>query len=314
MLNADPTGGVLITGSPFEGQALTASNNIVDADGLGPIAYQWKSASDPIPEATSPTYVLQGSDVGKAISVVATYTDLLGTEEVVSSQSTVAIGSSSPLARQSSAASYSPDYTSINGRTFGYYVPESYDPSTPTPLLFMFHGAGGNSSEQSGGSAENGYYGWQTSAHENGFIVLFPESSGYFKTWDLGGGGSSSDLSFVDDMIDWASTNYNISTSQIFTTGHSWGAYFSYYVATFRSDDIAAFGAHSGGLGGAFFLGNTPPVPTGPNPTPSLNGIVLHAVDDGLFPIRTAKISTMICWRTDTTFTTTASVLTASLK
>ncbi|MBL6711735.1 MAG: hypothetical protein ISQ10_11710, partial [Planctomycetes bacterium] len=70
VLNADPTGGVLITGSPFEGQALTASNNIVDADGLGPIAYQWKSDSDPIPDATSPTYVLQDSDVGNVISVV----------------------------------------------------------------------------------------------------------------------------------------------------------------------------------------------------------------------------------------------------
>ncbi len=284
VLNADPTGGVLITGSPTEGQALTASNNIVDADGLGPISYQWKSASDPIPDATSPTYVLQDSDVGTVISVVATYTDLLGTEEVVSSQPTGVIESSSPPVRQSSTVSYSPEYTSINGRTFGYYVPESYDPSTPTPLLFMFHGAGGNSSEQSGGSAENGYYGWQTSAHENGFIVLFPESSGFFKTWNLGAGGSSSDLSFVDDMVDWATSNYNISTSQIFTTGHSWGAYFSYYVATFRSDDIAAFGAHSGGLGGTFFLGNTPSVPTGPNPTPTLNGIVLHAVDDGIVP------------------------------
>ena len=198
---------------------------------------------------------------------------------------------SSPVATQFAlivnrppAASYSPDYTTINGRNFGYYVPESYDPSTPTPLLFMFHGMGGNSSEQSGGSAENGYYGWQTSAHENGFIVLFPESLGFLKTWDLGGGGSSSDLSFVDDMIGWASTNYNISTSQIFTTGHSWGAYFSYYVATYRSDDIAAFGAHSGGLGGAFLLGTTPSVPTGPSPTPALNAIVLHAVDDAIVP------------------------------
>ncbi len=180
------------------------------------------------------------------------------------------------------AASYSPEYTTINGRNFGYYVPESYDPSTPTPLLFMFHGLGGNSSEQSGGSAENSYYGWQTTAHENGFIVLFPESLGFLKTWDLGGGGSSSDLSFIDNMIGWASTNYNISESQIFTTGHSWGAYFSYYVATYRSDDIAAFGAHSGGLGGAPFLGTTPSVPTGPSPTPALNGIVLHAIDDGI--------------------------------
>ena len=227
LITPDPIGDVLIAGSPFEGQEqeLAASNNLVDADGLGPIA---------------PTV--------------------------------------------SSSPDYSPDYTTINGRNFGYYVPESYDPSTPTPLLFMFHGMGGNSSEQSGGSAENGYYGWQTTAHENEFIVLFPESLGFFKTWDLGAGGTSSDLSFVDDMIDWADTNYNISTSQIFTTGHSWGAYFSYYVARYRSDDIAAFATHSGGLGGSFFLGSTPPVPTGPSPTPTLNGIVLHAVDDGLVP------------------------------
>ena len=225
LIPPDPISDVLIAGSPFEGQEFAASNNLVDADGLGPIATAASSSPD-----------------------------------------------------------YSPDYTTINGRNFGYYVPESYDPSTPTPLLFMFHGMGGNSSEQSGGSAENGYYGWQTTAHENEFIVLFPESLGYFKTWDLGGGGTSSDLSFVDDMIDWADTNYNISTSQIFTTGHSWGAYFSYYVARYRSDDIAAFATHSGGLGGSFFLGSTPPVPTGPSPTPTLNGIVLHAVDDGLVP------------------------------
>ncbi len=117
-------------------------------------------------------------------------------------------------------------------------------------------------------------------------------------------------------MIGWASTNYNISTSQIFTTGHSWGAYFSYYVATYRSDDIAAFGAHSGGLGGAFFLGNTPSVPTGPSPTPALNAIVLHAVDDAIVPYSNSQfsISTTVCWPTDTTCTTTASETMALLK
>ncbi len=188
------------------------------------------------------------------------------------------------VVRTCPAVDYHPVYTSINGRDFGYYVPESYDPSTPTPLLFMFHGMGGNHSEASGGSAENGYYGWQTSAHQNGFIVLFPDSLGSFKTWDLGAGGTSSDLPFVDDMIGWATTNYNISMSQIFTTGHSWGAYFSYYVARYRSDDIAAFAEHSGGLGGFPFLGYTPPVPTGPSPMPKLNGILLHAIDDGLVP------------------------------
>ena len=180
------------------------------------------------------------------------------------------------VARQCPAVDYSPEYTSINGRDFGYYVPESYDPSTPTQLLFMFHGAGGNISEASGGSAENGYYGWQTSAHQNGFIVLFPQGVGWLNLWSLSSNGNSSDLPFVDDMIDWATTNYNISTSQIFTTGHSWGAYFSYYVARWRSDDIAAFAEHSGGI-------SSIPVPSlASGPSPKLNGILLHAVDDGI--------------------------------
>ena len=134
------------------------------------------------------------------------------------------------------AIDYSPSYTSINGRDFGYYVPDSYDPLTPTPLLFMFHGAGGDSSEQSGGSAENSYYGWQTSAEENGFIVLFPEKDDWYNTWDLTKNGTSTDLIFIENLIGWANANYNISESQVFTTGHSWGAYFSYYVARYLPD------------------------------------------------------------------------------
>jgi len=178
------------------------------------------------------------------------------------------------LVRPCMAVDFSPVYTSINGRDFGYYVPESYDGSKPVPLLFMFHGAGGNISEASGGSAENGYYGWQTSAHENGFIVLFPQGVGFWNLWSLS--SNSSDLDFVDDMIDWAAANYNISRSHIFTTGHSWGAYFSYCVARWRSDDIAAFAEHSGGI-------SSIPVPSlASGPTPTLNGILLHAVDDGL--------------------------------
>jgi hypothetical protein len=139
----------------------------------------------------------------------------------------------------------------------------------------MFHGAGGNNSEESGGSAENGYYGWQTSADENGFIVLFPkkECCFGFNLWSLS--GSSADLDFVDAMISWATSNYHIRATHIFTTGHSYGAYFSYCVARWRSDDIAAFAEHSGGL-------SSIPVPTGPIPTPKLRGILLHAVDDGI--------------------------------
>ena len=127
------------------------------------------------------------------------------------------------------AVDFSPKYTTIKvggkDRKFGYYVPASYDKKNPTPLLFMFHGLGGNISEKSGGSAENSYYGWQTTAHKNGFIVLFPDSlQGKFgKHWDIpmNGRGKSKDLKFIDALLKWSKKNYNISKTQIFTTGHS---------------------------------------------------------------------------------------------
>ncbi len=154
----------------------------------------------------------------------------------------------------------------------------------------MFHGAGGNSSEQSGGSAENSYYGWQESAEQNGFIVLFPEKDNSFNTWDLKKNGNSSDLVFIENLIGWANENYNISESQIFTTGHSWGAYFSYYVARYLPDKIAAFGAHSGGyISGSWFGPGTPEVPLASDDSPVLNGIILHAKDDGIVPFKNSQ-------------------------
>ena len=118
------------------------------------------------------------------------------------------------------------------------YVPDSYDASKPTPLLFMFHGFGGDNTS-SGGSAERNYYGWQDTAEENGFITIFPEAQGWFKAWDLSPNGRSSDIGYVENLIDWAGDNYNISESDL----HHWtllGAYFSYYVAANLSDKISA--------------------------------------------------------------------------
>ena len=63
-------------------QTLTASNTLADADGLGTISYQWQAAmawtSAGLP---APRYVLTEADVGKLITVVASYTDGQGTAE-----------------------------------------------------------------------------------------------------------------------------------------------------------------------------------------------------------------------------------------
>ena len=89
--NTSPTGSVTITGTKTQGQPLTASNNIADADGLGAITYQWKAAGVNISGATSSTYTLTQAEVGKAISVVASYIDLQGASESLTSASTSSV-------------------------------------------------------------------------------------------------------------------------------------------------------------------------------------------------------------------------------
>ena len=86
--NNEPTGSVFISGNAIEGQTLTASNNITDEDGLGPISYQWLRDGNAISGATSNTYILIQPDVGETISVIASFTDGEGTSESITSAST----------------------------------------------------------------------------------------------------------------------------------------------------------------------------------------------------------------------------------
>ena len=86
-LNNTPTGSVSITGAATQGQTLTATNNLADADGLSAINYQWQADGIAISGATNSTYLLTQAEVGKTISVVASYTDARGTAETVTSSS-----------------------------------------------------------------------------------------------------------------------------------------------------------------------------------------------------------------------------------
>jgi hypothetical protein len=68
-------------GLATQGQTLTASNTLADVDGLGSISYQWQADGIDIASATSNTFKLGATQVGKAITVVASYTDQLGAPE-----------------------------------------------------------------------------------------------------------------------------------------------------------------------------------------------------------------------------------------
>ncbi len=87
-VNDAPTGSVTITGNAWDGQTLTARSNIVDADGLGDLQYQWLVDGQAIDEANASTLVLTPDLVGHTISVQLSYLDGGDTEEMVESAPT----------------------------------------------------------------------------------------------------------------------------------------------------------------------------------------------------------------------------------
>ena len=96
-VNDAAAGAVLISGTATENQTLVASNTLADADGLGAISYQWNRDGGAVGGATGATYTLGDADVGAAITVTASYTDLNGTPESVTSDPTGAVSNVNDL-------------------------------------------------------------------------------------------------------------------------------------------------------------------------------------------------------------------------
>ena len=90
-VNDPPTGTVTISGTVEEGKVLSASNNLADEDGVtnSTVTYLWSTG------ATSSAITLGHSDVGAAITVIASYTDDQGTAESSASAPTVSVASAS---------------------------------------------------------------------------------------------------------------------------------------------------------------------------------------------------------------------------
>jgi hypothetical protein len=95
-VNDAPTGAVSIGGTATQGVTLTASNDLADVDGIptsgiGAISYQWLAGGSTISGANTGTYVLTSAEVGKTVTVVASYTDNDGHAESVTSAATSSV-------------------------------------------------------------------------------------------------------------------------------------------------------------------------------------------------------------------------------
>lgn len=129
--------------------------------------------------------------------------------------------------------------TSGDTRKYLLFVPRSYDPSRPTPLVISLHGAGGWPVQQMEMS------GWNRVAEREGFLVVYPsgvERDGP-RFWGAGrGSGRAKDVRFISDLIDKLQASYNIDPKRIYANGLSNGGGMTFVLSCSLSHRIAAVG------------------------------------------------------------------------
>ncbi|MGD2159357.1 MAG: PHB depolymerase family esterase, partial [Anaerolineales bacterium] len=130
-------------------------------------------------------------------------------------------------------------------RKYLIYVPESYDPSEPTPLVMGIHGFIQWPAHQQTLS------GWNSLADEYGFIVVYPQGTGFPLRWNTAlmedkPEGMDKEVQFFSDLIDALSMNYNIDQTRIYANGMSNGGGMAHLLACKLSDRIAAIGGVAG--------------------------------------------------------------------
>jgi polyhydroxybutyrate depolymerase len=131
-------------------------------------------------------------------------------------------------------------------RSYVVYVPSSAKAGTAVPLIFDFHGHGGNAAQEESSS------GWKKKADQVGFIMVYPD--GVDNSWNVGNccGQAMSenvdDVGFTRAMIEAVSKAACIDGKRVYATGMSNGAGFVHRLGCEAADVIAAIAAASADL------------------------------------------------------------------
>ncbi len=106
------------------------------------------------------------------------------------------------------------------------YVPATYRPGAPAPLVLSLHGATG--------SGRRGLRRLQDLADRAGVIVLVPDSRG--RSWDVVRGGFGPDVDFIDRALELVFARYAVDPSRIVAEGFSDGASYALSLGLLNGD------------------------------------------------------------------------------
>jgi polyhydroxybutyrate depolymerase len=172
--------------------------------------------------------------------------------------------------------------TSGATRPYLLYVPPSYDPSQPAPLVISMHGAAGWAALQRDISH------WNQLADQHGFLVVYPSGARLFSFLERGprawrvkdGPGVDLDVRYISDLIDKVSSTYNIDPTRIYADGLSNGGGMAFVVGCKLANRVAAVGEVAAAQTLAYdWCHNATPLPV----------IKFHGTADPMVPYRGGK-------------------------
>jgi len=126
-------------------------------------------------------------------------------------------------------------------REYLRYVPQSYDPTQPTPLVIVLHGI------ISDGEQIRDFTGWNDYADEHNLIVVYPESVFaldlfVFFPQPEDTQDAVDDVRFVDNLLTPLRHDLCIDNQRIYVSGFSAGGAMALLLACRLPEDIAAIG------------------------------------------------------------------------
>lgn len=170
------------------------------------------------------------------------------------------LGGAGPVAARPSADGPAEAGTVVTGaltwqgrtRTYRIFVPSSYQPGTPAPLVLGLHGGFG-SGEQF--ERDNGL---NRALSERGMLGVFPDSTHGpvrgIRTWNAGACCGASvatgidDVGFLGALVAKVERRYDVDPQRVYAVGHSNGAMMSYRLACDLPGVFAAIAAVEGAI------------------------------------------------------------------
>lgn len=160
-------------------------------------------------------------------------------------------------------------------RPYVTYLPPSYDPARPTPLLVYLHGGVSRTTLPGDPLGYANQHPYLALAEEKGWAMIFPMGQHGATWWDEVG------IENVLAQVRRMKTRHNIDDDRVWMTGFSDGASGSFGFAMLRPSTFAAFVPLNGHMGVANLAGELPTFPR------NLQNCALHVINtdrDGLYP------------------------------